>query len=96
MKRSMAARLTGVVTLESTFRFGYELRERVAVKLDWRELIYYKSRNSGGRNSYGYLLHLEEAFTACLEFIREHHPNATLNHLGSDLGGEIYRVEEEE
>lgn len=67
----------------------------MAHKLDWRELIYYKSRKSG-YGSYEYLMHLEEAFTATLGFIREHHPNATLNHLGSDWGGEIYRVEEEE
>lgn len=68
--------------------------------LDWRDLVYHETKKDnlryGGTGDYIYKGHLEEAFTACIRFIREHHPTATLNHLGSDMGGEIYEVTEEE
>lgn len=67
----------------------------MARMLDWRDLIYYQSRQSGAVGlDYVYVGHLEEAFTACIQFIRTNHPEATLNYLGSNWGGEIYEVEE--
>lgn len=75
----------------------------MALKLDWRELIRYKARQhhtaSGtspeAAHAY-YTEHLEEAFSACIGFIRQNHPDATLNYKKADLGGPIYRVEEDE
>ncbi len=68
----------------------------MAKTLDWREFVYYQNEKSGGHyGDYVYMGHLEEAFTACIQFIREHHPDATLNYLGSNMGGEIYEVGEQ-
>ena len=39
-----------------------------------------------------YHAHLEEAFTACLMLIRRQHPEATLEWVGSDMGGPLWRV----
>lgn len=67
----------------------------MARTLDWRDLVYYQTKQSGGRyNDHIYFGHLEEAFTACIRFIRAEHPTASLNYRGSDMGGERYEVEE--
>lgn len=75
----------------------------MALKLDWRQLITFKAKQhheaSGTSPDARYAFyqeHLEEALSACIGFIRQNHPDATLNYKGSDLGGPIYRVEEEE
>lgn len=71
----------------------------MALKIDWRRLVSYQVRVTQNKlrsvDPYIYESHMEEAFSACVGFIRQHHPDATLNFNGSDLGGYLYEVREE-
>lgn len=61
------------------------------MKLGMRETVRYVA----SRSSCPYMEHLEESFSACIRFIKAHHPDADLVHVGSDMGGPIWEVRDE-
>lgn len=60
------------------------------MKLGFRDSVRWVSQ---GRPE-GFQEHLDEAFSAMANFIRENHPGAELKFVGYDHGGPIWKVED--
>lgn len=67
---------------------------------DFRAAVRSESRNDSWQESEPhraypayYRENLEEAFSACIFYIRKHHPDAVLRRVGSDLGRPLWSVE---